>query len=144
MKAAGFFLIAVGPMCAAIACFLPVSVRSEASYRFSTYTAASDVLNIGLLQLQELVFIGGCTLFLAGAVLAGAGAVIEALGSATARSSTLGGSQPVRTSLPISSEPVRQRTMEEAITDEGTFKLAIGAAVLAVVLLAAFFFAGSA
>ena len=68
MKTAGVILTGVGFVLAMVAIAL---MPTTASY--------SDVLNIGLLQQQQLVFLGGCTLFLAGIVLWAAGLIEERL-----------------------------------------------------------------
>ena len=79
MKRAGV-AIAIGGVAVAFASLLmTTSVHNPGDYRYGSYTPSSDVLNIGLLQNQQLVFLAGCTLFLAGVILFAAGAITEAL-----------------------------------------------------------------
>lgn len=79
MKNQGAAMMAAGVATSIASLLMKTSIHNDSDYRFGTYVPASDVLNIGLLQNQQFVFLAGCTLFVAGAVLLAAGAVIEQL-----------------------------------------------------------------
>lgn len=79
LKLAGCGGIAVGAITAFIAIQMNTSVHSDASYRYGTFIASSDTINIGLLQNQQLTFLAAGFFFLAGVILLCTGFIVEAV-----------------------------------------------------------------
>jgi hypothetical protein len=79
MKPGGMVMMVVGAIVSLASFLMGTSVHTDSSYAYGSYTPASDVINIGLLQQQQLVFAIGAALFVAGAVLLGAGAIVAEL-----------------------------------------------------------------
>ncbi|MDR7259855.1 amino acid transporter [Sphingomonas sp. BE270] len=78
MKAFGFILAAIGALVAIGSLFLSTSVPTEvpATELFGV-SHASEVYNLGKLQTQLLVFIGGCAIAVIGIIVGSAGVIIE-------------------------------------------------------------------
>jgi amino acid transporter len=78
MKAFGFTLAAIGALVAIGSLFLSTSVPTEvpATELFGV-THTSEVYNLGKLQTQLLVFIGGCVIAVIGIIVGSAGVILE-------------------------------------------------------------------
>jgi hypothetical protein len=78
MKAFGFTLAVIGSLIALGSLFLSISVPTEinATELFGA-SHTSEVYNLGKLQTQLLVFIGGCAIAVIGMILGSAGLILE-------------------------------------------------------------------
>lgn len=72
LTAAGGAVVSVGSL------FMRTSVHSDSTYNDLGFVPASDIINIGLLQNQHLVFLAGCFVFLAGVVICCTGCALDA------------------------------------------------------------------
>lgn len=77
----GIAVLVIGVLAAVTSFFLPTSIHVPGDYSsLSDYRRSGDVINIGKLQLQLMVFQGGVAVSVIGALLYAAGRIVLAVG----------------------------------------------------------------
>ena len=140
MKGWGGSLIAIGAIVVIVSWLLPVSVSTdtpdlEALRLGISLSHTADVLNIGLLQRQMIVFQSGLALAMMGAIFVGAGTIAEHLaGSSVEQEPQSAPPEAAAPATPVPAEQTPEEIAEEA-AEADRLLLKMGGAMVAIILV---------